>query len=195
MANGTDRADGILILEVRAKPGVQVVAVRGLLTRLVVGTTDGASPLFARRIAIDGREKTPFEFRVPVPVGEYGKLTLGLAELVLTTVDNQEERVVLARGDSTFSIALKISAKTPGRAILYLHLDGLRRAKAPGDVLAPVIDDGTPRQALEALRSEAATLLLEPVGLDLGPRPQAGCTRVMWRVPSFEGPWAGLRMA
>ncbi|HEV7667037.1 MAG TPA: hypothetical protein VGS22_00810 [Thermoanaerobaculia bacterium] len=195
MANGADKADGILILEVRAKPGAQVVAVRGLLTKLVVGATDGASPLFARRIAIDGREKAPFEFRVPVPAGEYGKLTLGLAELVLTTVDHREERVALAWGDSTFSVALRISPETPGRAILYLQLDGLRRAKAPGDVLAPVVDDATPRQALEALRGESATLRLARAAVDFGPRSPAGGTRVLLRAPNRSDLRADLRVA
>lgn len=199
MAEGIKRTDGILILEVRARRGARVVAVRGLLTKLVVGQTDGASPLFARRIAIDGREKAPFEFRVPVPAGEYGTLTLGLAELVLATVEGHEERVALTRYESTFVVALKISPETPARAILSLYLDGLRRAKAPGDVLAPVVDpeiDGaTDEPAIQVAEAEAATILLDLADIDFGQRSPAGATRVLRRAPNFEDPRAYLRVA
>ncbi|HXU32999.1 MAG TPA: hypothetical protein VN851_20730 [Thermoanaerobaculia bacterium] len=199
MAEATKRTDGILILEVRARRGARVVAVRGLLTKLVVGATDGASPLFARRIAIDGRDQAPFEFRVPVPAGEYGTLTLGLAELVLTTVEGHEERVALTRLESTFAVALKISPETPGRAILTLYLDGLRRAKAPGDVLAPAvappIDEMAHEQVFEAPMSEAATLCLPLAARDFGPRLPAGATRILLRAPHLGDPRAGLKVA
>ncbi len=199
MANGTKRSDGILILEIRARRGARVVAVRGLLTKLVVGSTDGASPLFARRIAIDSRDKAPFEFRVPVPAGEYDTLTVGLAELVLTTVYGGEERVALARSESTFAIALKISPETPTRAILSLYLDGLRRAKTPGDVLVPAappeIDHANDGPAFEVARGQNATLSLERAAFDFGPRPPAGATRVLHRAPNFGDPRAALRVA
>lgn len=198
MAEAIKRTDGILILEVRARRGARVVAVRGFLTKLVVGATDGASPLFARRIAIDGRDKTPFEFRVPVPAGEYDTLTLGLAELVITTVEGWEERITLKRGESTFAVRLKISPETPARAVLTLYLDGLRRARTPGDVLAPAaapdFDEAPHGRGVEA-RAEAATLSLERSALDFAARPPVGATRVLLRAPSFGDPRAGLRVA
>lgn len=184
MAEGTERVDGLLILEVRAKRGEQVAAVRGLLTKLVVGATDGASPLFARRIAIDGRNKAPFEFRVPVPAGEYGKLTLGLAELVLTTVEDKEEKVTLAKGETTFPVTLNLSPEAPTRVILYLNLDGLRGAKTPGDVLAVALDDAIPEQAFEAPKGEAATFRLGLAAVGLGARSLPGGTRVVLRAPN-----------
>lgn len=181
-----ERADGLLILEVRAKRGEKVTAVRGLLTKLVVGATDGASPLFARRIAIDGREKAPFEFRVPIPAGEYGKLTLGLAELVLTTVEDEEEKVPLVQGESTFPVALNLSPGAPTRVVLYLSLDKLRGAKAPGDVLAVALDDAVREQAFEAPQGEAATLRLGLSAVSLGARSLPGGTKIVLRAPKAD---------
>ena len=187
MAEGAERADGLLILEVRAKRGEQVAAVRGLLTKLVVGATDGASPLFARRIAIDGREKAPFVFRVPVPAGEYGKLTVGLAELVLTTVEDKEEKVTLTKGETTFPVTLNLSPEAPTRVVLFLHLDGLRGAKTPGDVLAVALDDATSEQTFEAPKGEAAILRLGLAAVSLGARSLPGGTKVVLRAPNPDG--------
>ncbi len=143
-------AEGTLVFSVRAKRGEKVAAVRGLLTKLVVGASDGASPLFARRIAIDGRDASPFEFRLPIPAGEYGKLTVGLAELTLTTVDQKDQPVPLAVGESTFAVDLSVSAGVATRLVLDLDLDALPVAKAPGDVLALRLDDDVPAQTFKA---------------------------------------------
>lgn len=183
MAEEGVRRDGLLILEVRAKRGEQVAAVRGLLTKLVVGATDGASPLFARRIAIDGREKAPFEFRVPVPEGEYGKLTVGLAELVLATVEDKEEKVALVKGETTFPVALNLSPDAPTRAVFYLDLDALRGAKTPGDFLSLVVDDAIPEQSFETPKGEAAILHLGRASVSLGARSLPGGTKVVLRAP------------
>ena len=142
--------DGRLMLEVFEAPG-RLLIVGGGHIGLALATI--GSTLGFQVTVIDDREEFANRERFPmaseVIAGEVDE------ELGKVAIDGRTYAVMVSRGHQVDELALR---HTIGRGAAYVGMIGSRRRT--GTVIQHLIDEGLPREDLEAVRT--------PIGLDIG---------------------------